>query len=101
MYPEIPTVDPDAIAETLCIGRVNLSAGPGPLATITFTNIRSQAGPLIDNNRIVQECVVRARIVTTIDNLTALRDLLIQAIPVPGQPAATDPGSAGSANELN
>ena len=101
MNPEIPTVDPDNIAETLCIGRVNLAAGPGPLATITFTNIRSKAAALIDDNKVVQECVVRARIVTTVENLTALRDLLIQAIPNVAGPMAPEPTGAGSANELN
>lgn len=77
---EPPAVDPDNVGETLCIGRFNLLAGPGPLATLTFTNIRAKAGPLLDRNEVEHESVVRARIVTTIDNLVALRDLLTRSI---------------------
>ena len=97
MVLEPPTVDPDNIPETLCIGRFNIAAGPGPLATITFTNTRPKAGPLMDDNQIVHESVVRARIVTTVENLTALRDLLSQAIPNPAAPVAAEAGP----NELN
>jgi hypothetical protein len=70
--PEPPTIDPDNIPEILCIGRFNLSPGPGPLATLTFTNVRNNAIDLIDNSKLVPESVVRARIVTTIENLAAL-----------------------------
>ena len=85
-----PTVDPDNVPETLCIGRFSVAPGPGPLATLTFTNVRNQLGPLIDKNTIVQECVVRARIVTTIENLVALRDLLNNSI------HATEPHAPGA-----
>jgi hypothetical protein len=78
--PEPPTIDPDNIPEILCIGRFNLSPGPGPLATLTFTNVRNNAIDLIDNSKLVPESVVRARIVTTIENLAALRDLLNNSI---------------------
>ena len=40
---EPPTSDPHEIPETLCIGRFNLAPGPGPLATLTITNLRSKA----------------------------------------------------------
>jgi hypothetical protein len=85
-----PTVDPDNVPETLCIGRFNVGPGPGPLVTLTFTNVRNQPGPMIDKNTIVQECVVRARIVTTIENVVALRDLLNNSI------QATEPHAPGA-----
>ena len=75
-----PAIDPDHVPETLCIGRFSLSPGPGPLVTLTFTNVRNQSGPLINDNKIVPESVVRARIVTTVENLVALRDLLTNSI---------------------
>jgi hypothetical protein len=86
MTEEPLTVDADNVPETLCIGRINLASGPGPLMTLTLTNVRPKAGPLFDSSRIEHESVVRARIVTTLDNLIALRDLLnssIQQTPTP------------------
>jgi hypothetical protein len=86
MTEEPLTVDAGNVPETLCVGKINLAAGPGPLMTLTFTNIRPKAGPLFDSNRIEHESVVHARIVTTLDNLIALRDLLnssIRQTPVP------------------
>src|SRR5262245_10893472 len=85
-----PTVDPDNVPETLCIGRFNVAPGPGSLVTLTFTNVRIQPGPMIDKNTIVQEYVVRARIVTTIENVVALRDLLNNSI------QATEPHAPGA-----
>jgi hypothetical protein len=85
---EPPVVDPDNIPETLCVGRVNLSPGPGPLATLIFTNVRAKAGPLIDANIFEHENVVRARIVTTLDELVALRDLLNKTIQQSSTPSA-------------
>ncbi len=70
-----PTVDPDNVVETLCLGRFNLSISP-PLATLTFTHLRPRIGPLIDSGTIETESVVRARVVTSLENLAALRDLL-------------------------
>jgi hypothetical protein len=86
MTKEPLTVDACNVPETLCIGKINLASGPGPLMTLTFTNVRPKAGPLFDANRIEPESVVRARIVTTMDNLIALRDLLnssLQQTPAP------------------
>ncbi|MDI4238048.1 hypothetical protein AAFX91_29305 [Bradyrhizobium sp. 31Argb] len=86
MTEEPLTVDPGNIPEALCIGKINLSSGPGSLMTLTFTNVRPKAGPLFDSNKIEHESIVRARIVTTLDNLIALRDLLnssIQQTPAP------------------
>lgn len=94
---EPPAVDPDNVPDTLCIGRFSVAPGPGPLVTLTFTNGRAKAGPLFDQNVVVMESVVRARIVTTIENLTALRDLLNAIIKEPGAAAA----SAGGAQKLN
>jgi hypothetical protein len=41
--PEV--VDPDNVPETLCEGSFNISF-TGPLAVITFTHLRPEAGPL-------------------------------------------------------
>jgi hypothetical protein len=90
-FQEPPTIDPDNIPETLCIGRFNLSPGPGPLVMLTFTNVRNRAADLIDNGRLVPESVVRARIVTTIENMVALRDLLNNSI----QEKSSDAGAPG------
>jgi hypothetical protein len=67
------TTDPDNVPETLCIGKFNISTN-GPLATITFTHLRNDPAALLDHASVQPESVVRARIVTTVDNLLALRD---------------------------
>ncbi len=69
------TIDPDNIPETLCDGRFNLSVS-GNLATLTFTHVRPAAGSLFKEGDRELKCVVRARIVVTIENLNALRNLL-------------------------
>ncbi len=70
-----PTIDPDKVPETLSTGRFNISVSP-PLATITLTHVRPKIGSLIDGDKIVLENIVRARIVTTLDQLVAMRDVL-------------------------
>lgn len=87
------TIDPDNVAETVCIGKFNISI-VGAMATLTFTHARPKTGPLLDGGRIEMENVVRARIVTTIDNLVVLREALGQIIPKQGVPVATTAGSA-------
>ena len=72
---EPPTVDTDNVPETLCLGRFNLSISP-PLATLTFTHLRPKIAPLIDSGAVEPESVVRARIVISLDNLAAMRDVL-------------------------
>lgn len=94
---EPPAVDPDNVPETLCIGKFSLAPGPGPLVTLTFTNVRNKVGPLIDQGKVEQESVVRARIVTTPDNLVALRDLIDRVIQPQGAPTA----GSGGASKLN
>ena len=92
---EPPIVDPDNVPETLCIGRFNVAPGPGPLVTLTFTNVRTRAEPLFDRSTVETESVVRARIVTTMENLVALRNLLNKTIHEPGAaPATTAEGSS-------
>ncbi len=71
----LPTIDPDNVAETICLGKFNIQLG-GPYATLLFTHPRARVGPLVDEGKLVIESVVRARIVMSIDNLVALRDLL-------------------------
>lgn len=95
--PEQPCIDPDNIPETICAGRFNLSFSSGGLATLIFTHVRPKVGPLVDRGQIDEETVVRARIVTTTDNLVALRNLLNEAIK--DEPAATT--VTGGAGKLN
>jgi hypothetical protein len=87
--------DPDNVPETLCDGQFNLTI-TGPLATITFTHVRPQADPLFAGS-LSPESIVRARIVTPIPNLIALRDLLntmLQAVNT--DTAAPAPATGGT-----
>lgn len=94
----LPTIDPDNVSETLCLGKFNIQFG-GPYATLVFTHSRPQAAPMVDDGKLVMESVVRARIVTTVDNMVALRDLLnnlLKDVQTPASAAATghEPGHA-------
>ena len=77
----------DNVPETLCVGKFNVTTS-GPLATIVFTHRRPKAGPLLDQSTVEYENVVRARIVTTTDNLAALRDTIDALLERPN-PAAS------------
>ena len=70
-----PVIDPDNVAEVLCDGMFNVHV-VGPFAHLTFTQIRPEPGPMFANSALKRNFVVRARIVTTLDNLVALRDAL-------------------------
>jgi hypothetical protein len=94
-----PTIDPDNIPETLCAGKLNVSFASGGFGTLTFTHPRPKIGPLLDAGQIVEESVVRARIVLPNDNLVALRDLLNSAIK--DQPVTDAAPVSGGANKLN
>jgi hypothetical protein len=78
--PQPPTIDPDNVPETLCDGRFYLTWSGNQLATLTFTQVRPDAGPLFDQNAVHDRSVVRARIVMSLPNLIALRDILNQSI---------------------
>ncbi|MFH1340490.1 MAG: hypothetical protein ABIL01_04635 [Pseudomonadota bacterium] len=96
---EAPAIDPDNIPETLCIGRFNVTFGPGPWATMTFTHHRNKVGPLMNEGQTIPESVVRARIVTTPENMVALRDLLNDLLKDhPASAAAAVAGSSGKPN---
>jgi hypothetical protein len=89
------TIDPDNVPEILCVGKFNVSTSVAGLITFTFTHARPKAGPLLDANQIDEENVVRARIVTTIDNAIGLRNILDSIIKKqPSGPAADDAGSS-------
>jgi hypothetical protein len=85
-----PVIDPDSVPEMLCDGQFNVSIG-GPLAMLTFTQVRPDATALF-NGTIDAKSVVRARIVLPINNLAALRDLLNRIIQEPGTPVASAGG---------
>jgi hypothetical protein len=81
-----PVADPDNIPEALCDGQFNVSV-LGQLATLTFTNVRPDAGDMFGTGAINTKAVVRARIVLTWGNLVSLRDLLNRIIQTPDVPA--------------
>ena len=80
----VSTIDPDNIQETLCSGHFNIHVS-GNLATLTFTHWRPTTGPLFGDRKVELEAVVRARVVTSVANLTALRDALDAMISDPKQ----------------
>ena len=85
--PKQPTVtDPDNVPEMLCDGQLNVAV-TGPYATLTFTHIRPDAAVMFRDGLIDYKSIVRARIVTSMNNLVALRDLLNRIIQDPGTPA--------------
>jgi hypothetical protein len=92
----LPTTDPDNIAETICLGKFNIQLG-GPWATLLFTHPRARVGPLVDEGKLEIESVVRARIVMSVDNLIAMRDLLnslLKDVPLPDAAKGHEPGHA-------
>ena|SRR6516225_10746953 len=91
--PEQPTVtDPDNTPEILCDGQVNVSVA-GNLATLTFTHVRPDATKMFKDGTIDPRAVVRARIVISVPNLVAFRDLLNRVIQDPNTPAPPAGGS--------
>ena len=83
-HPEV--VDPDCVPEIICDGQFNVSI-TGNLATLTFTHVRPDPTIMFRDGRIEPKSIVRARIVTTLPNLAALRDLLNRVIQAPDTPA--------------
>ena len=82
-----PTItDPDNVPETFCDGQFNVTMH-GPLATLTFTQMRPEPDALFKNGTINPQVVVRARITITQDKLVSLRDLLNRIIKQPDIPA--------------
>ncbi len=76
---QTPVHDPENVPEILCVGPYNVFV-TGPLATITFTNMRPDADPLLRQGAITAKFVVRARIVVPADSLGAIRDSIDQTI---------------------
>jgi hypothetical protein len=77
------TTDPDRVPEVICDGAFNVHISGG-LATLTFTHVRPESEEMFGNNKIKPTAVVRARIVITVGNLAALRDLLNRMTRSPG-----------------
>src|SRR5262245_18754131 len=82
--PEV--IDPDCVPEVICDGQFNVSI-TGNLATLTFTHVRPDPTMMFREARIEPKSVVRARVVITLPNLAALRDLLNRVIQTPDTPA--------------
>jgi hypothetical protein len=77
-----PVTDPDNIPEVFCDGQMNVAIR-GNLATITFTHVRPDPTPMFKDGTVR----ATARVVITVPNLIALRDLLDRVITAPQQPA--------------
>jgi len=85
--PQQPIVtDPDNVPELLCDGQFNVSIA-GNVAIFTFTHVRADATTLFRDGTLKPMAVVRARIVISVENLAALRDLLNRVIQAPDTPA--------------
>jgi hypothetical protein len=82
-----PAADPDNVPEILCDGQVNVAVS-GELATLTFTHIRPDPGAMFRDGSIDPRSIVRARIVLTLANLAAFRDVLNRLTQGPDLPAA-------------
>jgi hypothetical protein len=90
--PKPPIVtDPDDVPEVLCDGPFKATLN-GPFGTLTFTHTRPDAAIMFGDGRIDPKSIVRARIVTSVNNFVALRDLLNRIIKDPGTPAVPATG---------
>jgi hypothetical protein len=84
--PKPPVViDPDNVPEMFCDGLFNVTVS-GHFVTLTFTHARPDATILFRDGTIDFKAIVRARIVTPMNNLIALRDLLNRIIQDPATP---------------
>src|ERR1700730_1670793 len=77
--------DPDNVPEMLCEGQFNVAVA-GHFASLTFTHVRPDATALFRDGTIDFKSIVRARIVTSMNNLIAMRDLLTRIIQDPSTP---------------
>jgi hypothetical protein len=85
--PKHPLVtDPDNVPEILSDGQMNVAIR-GSFAVITFTHVRANPTPMFKDGTLEPIAIVTARIVVTIPNLVAPRDLLNRVITTPEQPA--------------
>ncbi len=84
-----PVMDPDNVPETLCDGQINLQI-TGGLACLTFTHLRAEPGRLFADGTIHAAPIVRARIVTPVPNIVALKEMLNRfLVDADGPPPAT------------
>jgi hypothetical protein len=90
-------VDPDTVPETVCDGPFNVHVG-GNRVTITLTHLRAKPADLLERGQMETEAVVRARIVFSLANLVALRDLLNRLIPDKRAKADAVGGAGGEAS---
>jgi hypothetical protein len=86
-------IDPDSVPETLCDGQFYIH-GSGPFVTLTFTHLRPDAGPMFADDQLALRQIVRARIVMTVGNVVALRDLLSRVLENPDRSPAAAGGTA-------
>ena len=90
---QLTIIDPDNVPETLCDGVFNLHLQSG-FAHLTFTHARPDVGPLFEGT-IAHHSIVRARIVTPLPNLIALKELLDRVL-IDTDAAPTTAASGGT-----
>jgi hypothetical protein len=83
---QLTVTDPDNVSEILCDGQFNVSV-IGKHVVLTFTHVRPDATTLFRDGRFEPTAIVRARIVISLENLAAFRDLLNRVIQAPDTPA--------------
>lgn len=84
--------DPIDVQETICDGAIKVVIH-GSLGTLIFTHVRPSAVPLFERGELETEATVRARIVLTVENIVALRDLLNQMLKDPQAASGTTTGA--------
>jgi hypothetical protein len=87
--PQPKVYDPQMAPELVCDGPMNVH-WIDDRAVIVFTHPRARPQPLFEGQTQI-DLIVRARIVTSTKNLTALRDLLARLLP-DDKPRATAGG---------
>ncbi len=91
--PKPPIVtDPDNVPEVLCDGPFNVTV-TGPFVTLTFTHGRPDITALFRDGKTDFKAITRARIVTPMNNLIAMRDLLNRIIQDPSTPVSPAGGT--------
>ena len=92
---EPATVDYGGAPETFCLGKFNLHQ-MGDLWVLTCTHVRPKAKELLDDAALNLESVVSARLVTSTENLIALRDVITKVTAAAAQATnAPNPTSSG------
>lgn len=96
--PQPKVYDPQMVPEVVCDGPMNVH-WIGNRGIITFTHPRARSQPLFEGETQI-DLIVRARIATSVQNLVALRDLLVRLLPA-DKPAVETPVRGGTTPKLH